>query len=79
MSEAIEPVAWSDASDNDSNYDDELLSTASVSSRMYNFEEENGRSYHAYKSGKYVIPNDQAEQDRMDSKTLQPLDPPLVS
>ncbi|KAF3904664.1 hypothetical protein ABW21_db0207669 [Orbilia brochopaga] len=27
---------------------------------------ENGRRYHAYKEGKWIMPNDEAEQDRMD-------------
>ncbi|KAL7269818.1 hypothetical protein RUND412_007501 [Rhizina undulata] len=27
---------------------------------------ENGRRYHGYKEGKYMVPNDEAEQDRMD-------------
>ena len=27
---------------------------------------ENGRRYHAYREGKYLLPNDEAEQDRLD-------------
>lgn len=28
--------------------------------------EENGRTYHAYKEGKYLAPNDEPERDRLD-------------
>ncbi|KAK2055103.1 methyltransferase domain-containing protein [Colletotrichum caudatum] len=40
-------------------------STESVSSSIYNFRLENGRTYHAYKDGKYVGPNDERELDRL--------------
>jgi SAM-dependent methyltransferase len=30
------------------------------------YEYENGRRYHAYKAGEYVLPNDEAEQNRLD-------------
>jgi SAM-dependent methyltransferase len=33
---------------------------------MYNYRYENGRRYHAYRDGKYLLPNDEAEQDRLD-------------
>lgn len=41
-------------------------STVSLRSSIYAFEEENGRTYHAYNSGKYMLPNDEREQDRLD-------------
>ncbi|KAH8882296.1 S-adenosyl-L-methionine-dependent methyltransferase [Thozetella sp. PMI_491] len=41
-------------------------STMSVSSSIYHFVEENGRTYHRYKEGKYFLPNDQQERDRLD-------------
>ncbi|KAG9242656.1 S-adenosyl-L-methionine-dependent methyltransferase [Calycina marina] len=41
-------------------------STMSVNSSIYNYVEENGRTYHRYKNGKYLIPNDEAEMDRLD-------------
>jgi len=41
-------------------------STASISSSITKYREENGRRYHAYKDGVYVIPNDDREQDRLD-------------
>ena len=74
MAESIEPQTWSDASDNDSGYDEESMSTTSVTSSIYAYEVENGRSYHAYNAGKYVMPNDEGEQERMDGES-----PSLVS
>lgn len=56
----------SSASDADSGYDEAALSTASLRSSIFEYEEENGRSYHAFRRGKYVMPNDEREQDRMD-------------
>jgi len=41
-------------------------STMSVRSSIYNYVEENGRTYHRYKEGKYYLPNDESEQDRLD-------------
>ncbi|KAK4449055.1 S-adenosyl-L-methionine-dependent methyltransferase [Podospora aff. communis PSN243] len=41
-------------------------STASISSSIYRYRTENGRTYHAYKDGKYVMPNDEREQERLD-------------
>jgi len=41
-------------------------STSSVRSSVYEYIKENGRTYHAYNSGKYHLPNDEAEQDRLD-------------
>ncbi|KAK1975086.1 methyltransferase domain-containing protein [Colletotrichum cereale] len=41
-------------------------STTSVTSSIYDYRLENGRTYHAYKDGKYFIPNDEQEIDRLD-------------
>jgi len=41
-------------------------STTSVRESVYNFIEENGRTYHSYNQGKYNLPNDEAEKDRLD-------------
>ncbi|KAJ9142395.1 S-adenosyl-L-methionine-dependent methyltransferase [Pleurostoma richardsiae] len=41
-------------------------STMSINSSIYEFVEENGRTYHKYKEGKYHLPNDAEEQDRLD-------------
>jgi len=40
--------------------------TTSVTSTIYNYRYENGRRYHAYRDGNYFLPNDEAEQDRLD-------------
>ncbi|KAH7220181.1 S-adenosyl-L-methionine-dependent methyltransferase [Fusarium oxysporum] len=54
--------------DNDSalGENDTGSSTASIASSIYKYRIENGRSYHAYKDGIYVGPNDNSEQDRLD-------------
>ncbi|OTA98458.1 hypothetical protein M426DRAFT_109886 [Hypoxylon sp. CI-4A] len=41
-------------------------STTSLHSSLYNFVQENGRTYHRYKEGRYFLPNDTAEQERLD-------------
>ncbi|KAH6669959.1 TAM domain methyltransferase [Halenospora varia] len=43
-----------------------ISATASVSSSLYESVEENGRTYHKYKEGKYFLPNDEQEQSRLD-------------
>jgi hypothetical protein len=48
--------------------DGRSLSHASVHSDVYDYEKENGRTYHAYKAGRYPLPNDVEEQSRMNSK-----------
>ncbi|KAJ4286594.1 hypothetical protein N0V88_007956 [Collariella sp. IMI 366227] len=40
-------------------------STGSITSSITNYVYENGRRYHAYRSGEYVLPNDEAEQERL--------------
>ncbi|CAG8927155.1 unnamed protein product [Penicillium salamii] len=40
--------------------------TASLLSEAENFKYENGRRYHSYREGTYVLPNDEPEQDRQD-------------
>ncbi|EXJ87354.1 hypothetical protein A1O3_04313 [Capronia epimyces CBS 606.96] len=67
VSEApIEPLHATDYSDTDSGFDEKSLSTASLSSSIYDYEQQYGRTYHAYNAGKYVIPNDEGEKERMD-------------
>jgi SAM-dependent methyltransferase len=63
--QALDP-ATDDSSEADSGYDEKSLSTASVRSSIFNYELEYGRSYHAFRAGKYVMPNDEGEQERMD-------------
>lgn len=43
-----------------------LSSTMSVRSSIYEHVEENGHTYHRYKQGKYPLPNDENEQERLD-------------
>ncbi|KAL0781382.1 hypothetical protein CaCOL14_002717 [Colletotrichum acutatum] len=38
----------------------------SLSESILEYRMENGRTYHRYKDGKYTLPNDQAEQERLD-------------
>ncbi|GAD92425.1 TAM domain methyltransferase, putative [Paecilomyces variotii No. 5] len=40
-------------------------STDSLTSSVFSYQYENGRRYHAYRQGEYVIPNDEKEQDRL--------------
>ncbi|OHW98213.1 methyltransferase domain-containing protein [Colletotrichum incanum] len=41
-------------------------STTSITSSILEYRLENGRTYHSYKDGKYVAPNDEQEIDRLD-------------
>ncbi|KAI2376329.1 hypothetical protein LOY93_000294 [Ophidiomyces ophidiicola] len=53
--------------DTDSTYGDELSSyTSSITSSVVDYPEENGRRYHAFREGRYLIPNDDKESDRLD-------------
>ncbi|KAJ5545972.1 hypothetical protein N7494_003557 [Penicillium frequentans] len=62
-SEFIEP----DVPDNDSAYfGSEKSYTESITSSALNYQYENGRRYHSYHEGEYVLPNDEQEQDRLD-------------
>ncbi|KAI1464469.1 S-adenosyl-L-methionine-dependent methyltransferase [Daldinia caldariorum] len=38
----------------------------SLNSSLYHYVHENGRTYHRYKEGRYFLPNDAAEQERLD-------------
>jgi hypothetical protein len=38
----------------------------SLLSEVKNYKYENGRRYHSYREGQYVLPNDEQEQDRED-------------
>lgn len=40
--------------------------STSISSSVVNYTYENGRRYHAYREGEYLLPNDEREQERMD-------------
>ncbi|KAI1324902.1 S-adenosyl-L-methionine-dependent methyltransferase [Xylariaceae sp. FL0255] len=41
-------------------------STRSIDSSIYDHVVENGRTYHRFKEGKYMLPNDETEQERLD-------------
>ncbi|KAK0704312.1 S-adenosyl-L-methionine-dependent methyltransferase [Lasiosphaeris hirsuta] len=60
------PLEVDDNADAGSLLDDGMSSTASITSSIIQYRRENGRTYHAYKDGKYVMPNDEQEQDRLD-------------
>ncbi|KAL7273598.1 hypothetical protein RUND412_003523 [Rhizina undulata] len=49
---------------NNSFYDD--MDTESLISVAKNHVYENGRRFHGYKAGRYILPNDEIEQDRLD-------------
>ncbi|KAF2646826.1 S-adenosyl-L-methionine-dependent methyltransferase [Massarina eburnea CBS 473.64] len=61
-----------DSSDSNSETDSAIgglsyaSSTTSARSDVYTAVEEFGRTYHGYKAGKYILPNDQQERDRLD-------------
>jgi SAM-dependent methyltransferase len=52
--------------DDDDYYSDTSSYTASLLSDVKNYTYENGRRYHSYREGHYVLPNDEQEQDRQD-------------
>lgn len=54
-----------DASDS-SLGDDVSRYTASLTSSIERYPIENGRRYHAFKDGNYILPNDESELDRLD-------------
>jgi cyclopropane fatty-acyl-phospholipid synthase-like methyltransferase len=54
--------------DSDSGYWAAGESTRSVTSSIYNYETVHGRTYHAYHQGKYKMPNDKDEQQRIEIK-----------
>ncbi|KAK2054413.1 methyltransferase domain-containing protein [Colletotrichum caudatum] len=67
------PLEADNADENDANDDADstmgasvLESSASMTSSIMRYREENGRTYHAYREGRYVLPNDAAENERLD-------------
>ena len=58
-----------EALENDSAFGDDMSaasSRTSLTSAITKYREENGRRYHAFRDGKYLMPNDDLEQDRLD-------------
>lgn len=47
-------------------YVDPHVRLTSVTTSIRDYVYENGRRYHAYREGEYLIPNDEKEQDRLD-------------
>lgn len=59
----IEPVSH----DSDDNYwSDSASDLTSLTSSITSYVYENGRTYHSFQEGKYVLPNDEEEKDRLD-------------
>ncbi|KAI4284497.1 MAG: hypothetical protein L6R38_001379 [Xanthoria sp. 2 TBL-2021] len=63
MAESI--AAQSDASNGDEDFFDEASYTTSIASSITDYKYEHGRRYHAYQEGRYLLPNDEIEQNRM--------------
>jgi SAM-dependent methyltransferase len=56
-----------DVSDVDSALgEDASTASTSIISSIRHYKYENGRRYHAFREGEYVLPNDEREQDRLD-------------
>jgi len=53
-------------SDNDSAFDANSSASTSIASSILHYEYSNGRRYHGFRSGAYILPNDEQEQDRLD-------------
>jgi SAM-dependent methyltransferase len=64
----LEADADDSFNDNDSAFGsgNPASSTTSINSSIMKYREENGRTYHAYKEGTYLSPNDEIEMDRLD-------------
>ncbi|KAJ4172517.1 hypothetical protein NW754_002718 [Fusarium falciforme] len=59
-----------DSDDHDSALDgiSAFSDTTSLASSIVKYRVENGRTYHAYKAGSYILPNDDQENDRLDQQ-----------
>ncbi|KAF4986725.1 hypothetical protein FGRMN_10702 [Fusarium graminum] len=70
MSTADNPPLVADDSvidDQDSGHEEDIQSSLhSISSTILQYRHENGRTYHGYKDGKYNVPNDDRENERLD-------------
>ncbi|PYH40229.1 class I SAM-dependent methyltransferase [Aspergillus saccharolyticus JOP 1030-1] len=49
-----------------SDYDEDFMETYSLSSSILDYQYENGRRYASFRSGHYMMPNDEEEQERLD-------------
>ncbi|KFY08459.1 hypothetical protein V492_06211, partial [Pseudogymnoascus sp. VKM F-4246] len=67
------PLRSSDAEEEKGKANDNAvsdMSTRSVTTSVFNFHKENGRTYHGYRAGSYHFPNDATEIDRLDYQHL---------
>lgn len=53
-------------SDTASDYQSDVSATTSIGSSVFDYQYDNGRRYHAYRAGQYLLPNDESEQERLD-------------
>ncbi|RMJ13142.1 hypothetical protein CDV36_007190 [Fusarium kuroshium] len=60
------PEAETDSESVYSEYASDVSETTSTTSSIFNYQYENGRRYHAYRAGQYLLPNDETEQERLD-------------
>lgn len=70
MSGSQDAIEADSTHEHDSTYggdrDSIASSSMSINSAITNYPIENGRRYHAYQEGKYLMPNDEREIERMD-------------
>jgi SAM-dependent methyltransferase len=66
LQQNLEPDSHSDTDSAFGSFDGNSSSSTSLASSIMNYEYSNGRRYHGYRSGAYVLPNDDEEQDRLD-------------
>ncbi|UQC80164.1 UMTA [Colletotrichum lupini] len=55
-----------DVTDSEADLQSIQSETTSIKASMLEWRQENGRTYHKYKDGKYLVPNDETELDRLD-------------
>ncbi|KAJ4314004.1 hypothetical protein N0V84_009111 [Fusarium piperis] len=60
------PEAETDSESVYSEYASDASETTNATSSILSYQYENGRRYHAYRAGQYLLPNDEAEQERLD-------------
>ncbi|ORY17343.1 S-adenosyl-L-methionine-dependent methyltransferase [Clohesyomyces aquaticus] len=66
VAELVPDTATPSDSDADSAFDGTSAASTSLASSILNYEYSNGRRYQGYRSGQYLLPNDEVEQDRLD-------------
>ena len=64
--EAVQPIEVDFASDSGYGDSDSDSYASSLLSGVTNYQYENGRRYHGYREGIYLLPNDEKESDRLD-------------